>query len=136
MLNTKTYLHKVMENQCQILSMTQCDELLKLLQIYKEFYPWNSWYLEHRSIRLGVKRGYKSNLLVIEEKLDSWKRVFEYKRKSSYGIENINDMPRIHNIEVGNIAECNLLHDIISTPRRTKHLNRHYYPVLHGCMNT
>ena len=42
----------------------------------------------------------------------------------------------MHNNEVNNIAECNLLHDIINPPRRAKNLNRHYSPILHGCMNT
>ena len=44
-------------------------------------------------------------------------------------------MMRIHNNKVNNIAECNLLHDIINTPNRAKKLNRHYYPILHGYMN-
>ena len=45
-------------------------------------------------------------------------------------------MTRIHNNEVNNIAERNLLHDIINTPRRAKKLNSHYSPILHGFMNT
>ena len=45
-------------------------------------------------------------------------------------------MTRIHNNEVKNIAECNLLHDIINPPKRAKNLNSHYYPILHVCMNT
>ena len=32
--------------------------------------------------------------------------------------------------------ECNLLHDIISAPKRAKNTNSHYSPILHGCMNT
>ena len=31
-------LHKVMENQCQHLRMTQRNELLKLLQIFEDFF--------------------------------------------------------------------------------------------------
>ena len=42
---------------------------------------------------------------------------------------------RIHNNEVNNISECNLLHDKINPPKRAKYLNRHYYSILHGCMN-
>ena len=38
-------------------------------------------------------------------------------------------MTCIHNNEVKNIAECNLLHE-------TKNLNSHYSPILNGCMNT
>ena len=45
-------------------------------------------------------------------------------------------MTRIHNNEVNNIAECNLLHDIINPPKPTKNLNSHYSPILHGYMNT
>ena len=45
-------------------------------------------------------------------------------------------MTRVHNNEVKNIAECNLLHDIINPPKRTKNINSRYSPILHGCMNT
>ena len=55
-----------------------------------------------------------------KEKLDWRKRAFEYEKKNSYGIENWNDMTRIHNNEANNMAECNLLHDIINPPKSTK----------------
>ena len=42
----------------------------------------------------------------------------------------------IHNNEVKNISECNLIHDIINPPKRAKKLNIHYSTFLHGCMNT
>ena len=45
-------------------------------------------------------------------------------------------MTRIHNNEVNNINECNLLHDIINPSKRTKTSNIHYLPILHGCVNT
>ena len=45
-------------------------------------------------------------------------------------------MTRIHNIEVNNIAEYNVLHAIINKPKRAKNLKSHYSPILHGCMNT
>ena len=45
-------------------------------------------------------------------------------------------MTCIHEKEVYKIAECNLLHDIINPPKRAKHLNVNYSPILHGCMNT
>ena len=45
-------------------------------------------------------------------------------------------MTRVHNKKVNKIPECNLLHDIINSSKRTKHLNSHYYPILHACMNT
>ena len=31
-------LHKIMETQCQILTMTQSNELFKILQKFKEFF--------------------------------------------------------------------------------------------------
>ena len=45
-------------------------------------------------------------------------------------------MTRIHNNEVKNISECNLLHDITNPPKQAKYLNRHYSPIIHGCINT
>ena len=44
-------------------------------------------------------------------------------------------MTRIHNKEVNKIPEWDLLHDMISPPKRAKTFNRHYSPILHGCMN-
>ena len=58
------------------------------------------------------------------------------KRKNSYGIKNRNDTTRIQKNGVKNIAECNLLHDIINHPKRAKSFNIHDSPILHGCMNT
>ena len=45
-------------------------------------------------------------------------------------------MTCIHNNEVKNIAECNLLHGIINPPKRAKKLKIHYSPILQVCMNT
>ena len=44
-------------------------------------------------------------------------------------------MMRKHNNAVENIAEFNLLHDIINPPKHAKILNIHYWTILHGCMN-
>ena len=41
----------------------------------------------------------------------------------------------MQNNKVKNVSECNLLHDIINPPQRAQHLNNHYSPILHGCMN-
>ena len=41
----------------------------------------------------------------------------------------------IHDNKVTNIAECNLLNDIMNPPKHTKNINRHYSPILRGCMN-
>ena len=38
--------------------------------------------------------------------------------------------------EVNNIAECNLLRDIINPPKHAKNINIHYSLILYGCMNT
>ena len=43
-------------------------------------------------------------------------------------------MTLIHYNKLNNIAVINLLHDILNPPKCTK--NCHYYPILHGCMNT
>ena len=45
-------------------------------------------------------------------------------------------MMRVHNNEVKNISEFNLLHDIINPPKRAKFFNSQYSPLLHGYMNT
>ena len=44
-------------------------------------------------------------------------------------------MTCIHGNKINNLAECNLLHDILNPSKRTKHLNSHYSPILQGCMN-
>ena len=62
----------------------------------------------------------KMSLEDTKEKLDWRKRVFEYEKKNSYGIENRNDMIRKNDNEVNNIAKCNLIHDIINPPKRAK----------------
>ena len=45
-------------------------------------------------------------------------------------------MTCIHNIELSNISEYNLLHDIINPPKRTNILNIHNSPIIHRCINT
>ena len=42
----------------------------------------------------------------------------------------------MHDKEVNNIAECNLLHDMINPPKCTKTLNSHYSSILPGYINT
>ena len=41
-----------------------------------------------------------------------------------------------HEKEVNKISKCNLLHDVFNPPKLTKHLNSHYYNILHGRMST
>ena len=45
-------------------------------------------------------------------------------------------MKHIYDKYVNKIPECNLLHDIINTLKHIEHLNSHYSPIIHGCMNT
>ena len=46
-----------------------------------------------------------------------------------------NNINRKHGNRVNDIAECNLLHDILNPSKRTKNRNSHYSPILHGYMN-
>ena len=47
----------------------------------------------------------KISLADTKEKIELWKRSFECKQKSSYGIEKRNDMIHIHDKEVNKISE-------------------------------
>ena len=44
-------------------------------------------------------------------------------------------MTCMHHDQVNNITGWNLLHDILNTYKCTKHINSHYSPILHICMN-
>ena len=55
-----------------------------------------------------------------KEKLECRKCEFEWEQKISYGIENQNDMARIHAKGVNVIYGCNLLHDIINPNKLAK----------------
>ena len=48
----------------------------------------------------------------------------------------LNIMNSIQSIEVNNISECNLLHDIINPFKHTENTNSPYSPILHVFMNT
>ena len=45
-------------------------------------------------------------------------------------------MTRIHDKKLNKVSECNVLHDMINPPKRANNLNSHYYPIIHGFMNT
>ena len=51
-------------------------------------------------------------------------------------MNNIHGMNNIHDNDKNNIAECNLLHDILNYYKFVKGANYHYYPRLFGCINT
>ena len=46
--------------------------------------------------------------------------MFESKLENTYEIENHNGMTCIHENRVNILDECNLLHDILNSPKRTK----------------
>ena len=71
-----------------------------------------------------------------KENMERHKRAFERELKNTYDIEIQNGMNFIHRNKVNKVAEFNLLHDILNPSKHTKHLNIHYSPILHGCMNT
>ena len=48
----------------------------------------------------------------------------------------LNTINRTNNKKVNNLSEVNLLHDILSTYKRTKNISIHYSTILHGCMST
>ena len=58
-----------------------------------------------------------------KEKIEWRKIALEY--KSLYVIENRDKLIHLHDNEVRNIAECNLLHDITNPPKRAKNVNIH-----------
>ena len=62
--------------------------------------------------------------------------MFEREIENIYDIESHNSIICIHGNKVHEIAEWNLLHDTINTPKRTKTFNSHYSPIIHGCTNT
>ena len=71
--------------------------------------------------------------MILDEK-EQCKRAFESEIKDYIKILDI--MNRIYDNKVNNIAQCNLLHNIINPSKRTKNINIHYSPILHGYMNT
>ena len=71
-----------------------------------------------------------------KKKLEWPELAFKFKLKNTYEIEIHNVITSINDNKLNNIAEFNLLHDLINPPKRTTFLNRYYSPILHGCMNT
>ena len=53
-----------------------------------------------------------------------------------YDKKIFNDINLLHNKDVNNIAKYILLHGILNSSKRTKNINSHYSPLLHGFMNT
>ena len=51
-----------MKNQCQHLTETQHNELIKLFSKIRRVFQWNIWYLENRSIGLQIKRVFEANM--------------------------------------------------------------------------
>ena len=61
--------------------------------------------------------------------------MFESKHILIYYMKISSSMNPIHDNEVNNIAEWNLLHDMINPSKRTKNINSNYSHILNGCMN-
>ena len=53
-----------------------------------------------------------------------------------YDMKSLNIMIFIHIMEVNNIYECNLIHDILNPSKYAKYINIHYSPILLICKNT
>ena len=64
------------------------------------------------------------------------KSLFEIVIKNIYDMKSLNDMNYIYYNKVNIISECNLLHGILNHYKCTKNINSHYFPIIHGCMNT
>ena len=62
--------------------------------------------------------------------------MFESKLENVYDMKSFFYMNSIHDKYVHNIAECNLLHDILNTYKPDKNKNINYSPILQGSMNT
>ena len=56
--------------------------------------------------------------------------------ENSYVIGSRSKLIHMHDNEVKNISEGNLLHDIINPPKRAKNIKNYYSPIIHGFMNT
>ena len=75
-------------------------------------------------------------LKALNKNLNDISVYFNANLKNTHGIKNINYMTRIHDDEVKNIAEYNLLHYIINPPKCTKKLDINYSHILHGYIKT
>ena len=57
----------------------------------------------------------------LDDNYKEWhKHAFESKIENVYDIKMLNDMNSIHDSELNNTAEWNLLHDILNHAKRTK----------------
>ena len=62
--------------------------------------------------------------------------MLELEIKNINYMKSLNAMNCIYDNKLNNIAEYNLLHDILNPSKKSEHRNIHYYPILHGNMNT
>ena len=56
--------------------------------------------------------------------------------KYIHDMKSLNGVNCIYDNKVNNIDKYNLLHDILNPSKHTKNISIHYYPILHGCINT
>ena len=62
--------------------------------------------------------------------------MFRIKINNFYDVNVCHDTNNIHDNEVKNIAEFNLLHAILNLSKCVKIYNSHYSHILYGCVNT
>ena len=62
--------------------------------------------------------------------------MIESKLKYIYDMKILNGINHIDDKKVDHTAEWNLPHGILNYYKRTKNINSHYSPIIHGCMNT
>ena len=62
--------------------------------------------------------------------------MFESKLENIYDMKSLNYINLIHDKDINNIVEWNLLQCILNYSKLTKYINIHYYPIQYGCMNT
>ena len=62
--------------------------------------------------------------------------MFEIKPKIIYDTKRQKGMNSIHDNKVNSIAKWNLLYDILNSSKRNINIDRHYYPIIHVCINT
>ena len=91
----------------------------------------------HENIDYEVDEDERYDMDTLSLYKNKWrKRASERKIKYIYDIKILNSMKHINDNEVNNIAEWNLLHDILNPYKHTKNINSHYNPIIHGSLNT
>ena len=101
----------------------------------------SSEYERNKNIESDIDENdiYQIDNISLDDKKENkeWsKHAFGSELENTYEIEIQNGMTCIKRNKLNKLAEYNLLHDILNTPKHTKKSNRHYYHIIKGCMNT